>query len=71
MNTYDMLNYCRARANVEGIIDAPDDDPILLQLEADGYVDRADGCWIARGHIQQGERRLVRHIFGGETWVVG
>lgn len=70
MNTHDMIGYMLERSSGQ-VIDAPEDDPILLQAEADGYADRADGYWIGRGHIQPGERRVVRFIFGGMKVIFG
>lgn len=72
MNTHDMTMYMRARlVDSDGTIDAPADDPILLQAERDGHADRVGGLWMWRGHIQAGEKRVVRHIFGGITIVTG
>lgn len=72
LSTVDMLDYMLARrVDKTYFIRADFDDPVLLQAELDGYAIREDGKWRGLGNIQPGERRTVRHIFGGETKVVG
>lgn len=72
MNTHDMTTYMRARLiDSDGTINAPADDPVLLQAERDGYADRVGDLWIPRGYIQAGEKRVVRHIYGGITIITG
>jgi hypothetical protein len=72
MNTHDMQEYMQARlVDDDGTINAPADDPVLLQAQRDGYADRVGGLWIWRGHIQPGEKRIVRYIFGGMDIITG
>lgn len=71
MKTHDMFNYMRARlVDDAGTVDASASDPVLIQAQHDGYAERVDGKWIFKGHIQPGERRIVRHLEGGQNSVV-
>jgi len=69
----DMYRYLFAhrRNSDTNIIDAAADDVVLLQAQRDGYVDRVNDLWIARGHIRLGERRTVRHTYGPPSIVEG
>jgi hypothetical protein len=72
MNTHDMMTYIRARlADNSDVVNAPANDPVLLQAQRDGYADRVGGLWIFRGHIQRGEKRIIRYIYGGEETIIG
>ena len=64
LKTVDLQAYIRAHENEEGVINLPADDPTMLQAELDGFAIRMDGYWQARGMIQPGEVRTVRHLYG-------
>lgn len=69
-NTHTLLKYMIARrVNGSDVIDAPFDDPMLLQAELDGYADRVNNQWIGRGAIKTGERRTLRTDEGDQTIV--
>ena len=69
--THEMLKYMAAHRGAGDVIDSPAGDPVLLQAQQDGYADWVDGQWIGRGYIAPGERRIVRHTYGGPSEVVG
>lgn len=70
--TGEIINHMlRHRVPGRNVIDLPADDPIMLQAQADGYADRGDHCWIGRGNIQSGERRIVRFTDGDTREIIG
>ena len=70
MDTHTLLKYL-AKQQIQGsdVINAPANDPILLQAQQDGYVDRIADQWVGRGKIQPGETRVLRYgkLSGGGT----
>jgi len=75
MDTSSIINYMLARmVNGTAIVNASANDPVLIQAQEDGYADRVNGQWIARGAIKSGERRILRHSWqagGGTKEIIG
>jgi len=70
LSTHDMIDYLLARRIGETFyIEASCADPVLCQAEADGYAVREGDKWRGLGHIQPGERRILRHmdVTGGDV----
>ena len=70
--TTDIIWYMQDRQIGDtSIVDAPADDPVMLQAAQDGFADFIDGRWYARGVIQGGERRVCRHSEGDVSVIIG